>query len=728
MYDWILDKPLFPVDKGEITLYPFLIEQTKGSDFVSYKVLSLWDSIGSDSSGTNITNIAGFKSAYKKGSNLSVELEDYGVLTINKDLKIKKDNDSYNAVSNKGNLEITITKENDKQVIKYNDYQNNEVVFEIDYSSDKSTIVKKYVNHRLTIYSKIKKDTSTVTINSVFSGQKLTEFKKIGKSSYLASLGSFFETDIDKNITKVKTSGKVLNIIKDEDERIVSIKLVNNGKTEYTEDYEFFEDYTLITKFDVMEKIQTEIELGFNDIILYEVKKNVEDVIFYEYTYDTDSERAIAHKYFTGEKIAEYNYDLSNGVKELIDVKYFDEEEECETVKKYDKNGKEKIEIKRNSSSVFTVKTSDEFYKYDPYPNINGGSGNIKNSRLKSSSDKGGSVIENDLAGVKIKKQIQPDNFVSEEIDFSRGYSINRRYSHSEYSYDDKLINNPPYQFKNERQFKIGIGSNVVENSLDKEMIKKYNSQGKLISKRISSDTLFWNSLYGYNNNSLSVIKDMVNGALTFISIFSKAENFIEKITYDKSSSEIKEIKLSEGLEHLIKLCGKAVQLTYDNNIITQNLTNQSKGIPLVEIQTKLTETKTDKMENLLNVESRKYKIGLVDYSESIDFDKNGEHTKTIKNGREEYQELKFNKYSELEKVKIYGSSYKGLFKEAQIQYDRDSLPNKVEIKRKNKSYSVSPNFKENGAKFDRNISKRDLNSEVELISGDDKVKTINIK
>lgn len=717
MYDWILDKPLFPIKENEITLYPFLIEQTKGSDFVSYKVLSLWNPIGAESSGTNITNIAGFKSAYIKGSIRSVELENYGVFTIDNDLKIKKDKNAYVAVSNKGNLKVSNEKKDDIQTIKYNDYQNNEVLFEIDYSS-KTNKVKKYINHQLTISSEFKRNNTSVTINSLFAGQKLTEFKKISKSSYLASLGTFFKTELDKNTTKITSSGKELSIIKDSKDRIASIKLINNGKIEYTEDYEFFDEYILITKFNVVEKIQTEIELGYNDIVLYEVKKNIEDVVFYEYVYDPDSDRAESNKYFSGKKIATYNYDLQNGIKELLDIEYYDEEEKCKTVKKFDGKGKEQIEIKRESGTIFDISTNDEFYNYDPYPRIKSQSGTVKNSRLKIS-DKV-SIIENNLSGVKVTKNIQSSNdVVNEELDFSQGYLIKRRYSHGEYSYDDKLINNSPYQFKNESQFKIGIGSSVIGNSLSKEIIKKYNSQGMLISKRISNDTLFWNSLYGYNDNSLSVIKDMLNGALIFISIFSKAEDFINKITYDKSSGEIKNYKLAEGLEILIKVCRKAIQLKYEYNIITQNISNQYQGIPIIKLETKLNEIETDKTESLMNVEKREYKIGFANYKEAFDVEKSGKYYKTVKDNRfKEYQVIEFDKNSQLEKIKVYGKTYNGLFQEAEIEYDRVSLPKSVKIKRINETYKISPSFIKNGAKFKRSISQRNLSKEIELILG----------
>jgi hypothetical protein len=49
IYDWIENKPLFEIPKRIITLYPSLIEEIKGKDFISYKLLQLWDAIGSSS-------------------------------------------------------------------------------------------------------------------------------------------------------------------------------------------------------------------------------------------------------------------------------------------------------------------------------------------------------------------------------------------------------------------------------------------------------------------------------------------------------------------------------------------------------------------------------------------------------------------------------------------------------------------------------------------------------
>ncbi|MCK5027981.1 MAG: hypothetical protein KAS07_06175, partial [Candidatus Pacebacteria bacterium] len=405
IYDWIANEPLFEIPAKDITLYPFLIRQTKGKDFISYRTVSLWDSIGTCSSGINISSIAGFKASYEKNRKKSLELSEYGNYILNKSITIQRKSGSYIAETNNGDFKASSTVNDNKRTISYTNSVDNQIIIEIESSTEQSHIkshtVKMFVNNQLTVYCKIsERHIYDIEISSIFAGQKITTYEKDGKLSTLSSLGTVYKATITNNITEITTSGRMLTIKKNSEDNIVSSQLVSAGKTRYTEDIEYFDDYILITKFDVVEKTLTEIELGYDDIVLYEVRKNIEDIIYYEYEYNKKSKEASLNQYLSGKLIATSLYTIKDGIKELKEIQYTDEDN-CETIKKY-KNNEEKTLIRRNSKNIFIATSNLNTYDCELYNNVKSSSV-VKQLNVSKSNKK--TIYKNKFSGIMIEKE-----------------------------------------------------------------------------------------------------------------------------------------------------------------------------------------------------------------------------------------------------------------------------------------------------------------------------------
>lgn len=711
MYDWVSDEPIFEIPEEEITLYPFYIKETKGKDFISYKILSHWYSIGSTSQGINVSALMGFEKSYEKNNKKYLEFSDYGILILNKNLKLKRDkrgnvlsteDNTIEAYSNEKNREHKIT-------IKNN---NNETVIFIDRSKRDENSIRIYSNKQLIVYGLLSKDMEVVKLSGVFSGKVLTEYSKTGTKATLTTIGNVYTASLKGNTTNIKTNGKTLKIIKDTSDRISSIELKSGNKIKYTEDYDYFDEYVLISIFDIAEKVYIEKEIGYDEIVKLEIRKNVEDFIFYEYKLDEETNKSILNRYISGELISKSKYNLEDGIKDLSEVSY-GKEDEYNTKKNINYGINQNIEITRDSNTYFTLKQNQNSIKYMSYEDVRS-KGTIKNSNY----NQGKYYIQ--FSGVTQEKELLPDSSIKEVMKINNHNDIERTYNHKGYSIDNLLIENSPHDISYSKQYKSGIGSFNIKNVLDTEINNKYNQKGEIISRKLNiGSNTSWNSLYGYKNGKLSVIKDMIDGVLTYIHLFKQSNNQTEISIYDITSNKIiNAFRKNNETQYYSYNKIKKLFDYLNKNILY--VTNTIQNIPLIKLTTQLTNFNIKDFK-LKNIDKRIYNVGKEKYKEEID-KSNRYVIKYVKDNMNRVYTKKTSSITmEQSEITIYGNST--YITEATAKMNRKSLPISVEIKYKNKKSNIRPGFNTDGT---RSLNRRSIQREISDITFDD-IKEFNI-
>ncbi len=717
LYDWIRDEPLLSIPKEDITLFPFYIQRKKGRDFTSYRHVSNWESIGADSAGLNISRIVGFDAMYIVNNNRALDIKDFGKFISPDNLNFNLIKKEYIASSSSSGLEVSSKIEDKVRTIKYLDKSKREILIVIDESNDGEIKYEKYLNNALTMEADISKDLSNITIKNKFAGQSISMYKKSKDTANLYLPGLSFKSSKEDNLTILKSSGRNLTIMTNSDHQIVSIELTISGKTRYAKDYDFFNDYILISEFDVLEGIITETEIDYNDIILYELKKNIEDVVFSKYELDKDSAKATLSKYQGGREIVSYKYSFDSGIIKLSDIIYENLDESAKTEKAFHEN-KISNGIYRDKSIIFSSETTGNKINN----RVKSTSSNIKVSSTSYNNGEYQSYIN--FSDIKVNSSENINNYnITEKISVAPSINISRIHSHRDNNYESITLKNRDYKTLLTYEYRSGIGLKTISNYLQSNpLIKRYDTNGNLISKSYNTRNIKWNSYYGYKKGEKTVTRDIIDGVLMFISLFRRTGESLNIVTYDTYSRKILENNIKNNIEMTLEIVGNVAVLIYEKNKKVIEKSINDIRIPVIGMIKNL--DKIIKYHSLDIISEKSYNIGLTKYKEVIDNDNN--YIKYIIDENENlYQEIILNNGKTDKEIIIYSNNE--YFNEAKVILNEIGLPEDIKITKSN-NQTIDVNNIGFDYQYNRNITNQVLTKDLQLLCiNDDNQQNMNM-